>query len=221
MVRSVPKSDTSGPAATPSAAAATTARSPLAPAVGATATPALPAPAFANPMMNPLAGMGAGAMGDPNTMMNMLNNPAMMQSVTQMMANPQFMDMMASANPSLAGMLTPEMRQMMQTDEFRNMLSNPMFMQMAMSGAMGGMGGGMGGMGMSGMGLGAMGGLGQMPGQTAAAPTQNTQPPEERFQVQLQQLREMGFYDPTENVRVLQMTNGNVEAAIEYLFSRR
>lgn len=48
---------------------------------------------------------------------------------------------------------------------------------------------------------------------------QSTQPPEQRFQVQLQQLNEMGFWDATKNVRALVATGGNVNGAIELLFS--
>ena len=47
----------------------------------------------------------------------------------------------------------------------------------------------------------------------------NNSPPEERFATQLVQLQEMGFYDASENIRALTMTNGNVEAAVEWLFS--
>ena len=70
-----------------------------------------------------------------------------------------------------------------------------------------------------------------MGGSRAAAvpPVAN---PEVTYQVQLQQLNDMGFYDgtlffaililfslATENVRALQATGGNVEGAVEYLFS--
>ena len=42
-------------------------------------------------------------------------------------------------------------------------------------------------------------------------------PPEERFRSQLEQLREMGFYDPQANINALIATNGNVNAALERL----
>ncbi|KAH9253887.1 hypothetical protein BASA81_008011, partial [Batrachochytrium salamandrivorans] len=48
---------------------------------------------------------------------------------------------------------------------------------------------------------------------------QPTAPPEEIYQVQLRQLQDMGFYSASENVRALTVTGGNVEAAIEWLFS--
>ncbi|KAI5998291.1 hypothetical protein EDD15DRAFT_314999 [Pisolithus albus] len=47
----------------------------------------------------------------------------------------------------------------------------------------------------------------------------DTRPPEERFQTQLQQLQEMGFTNASQNVRALLATGGNVQAAIEYIFS--
>ena len=42
-------------------------------------------------------------------------------------------------------------------------------------------------------------------------------PPEERFRSQLEQLREMGFFDPQANINALIATNGNVNAALERL----
>lgn len=45
----------------------------------------------------------------------------------------------------------------------------------------------------------------------------STEPPEIRFQSQLSQLNDMGFFDPEENIRCLLVTNGNVSAAVEIL----
>jgi ubiquilin len=45
----------------------------------------------------------------------------------------------------------------------------------------------------------------------------NTRPPEERFEEQLRQLREMGFVNTTQNVRALLATGGNIQMAIEYI----
>lgn len=59
-------------------------------------------------------------------------------------------------------------------------------------------------------------------GNPNASPTSSpvdTRSPEERFQVQLQQLNEMGFWDAAKNIRALTATGGNVNAAIEMLFS--
>ncbi|EPB91035.1 hypothetical protein HMPREF1544_02104 [Mucor circinelloides 1006PhL] len=55
-------------------------------------------------------------------------------------------------------------------------------------------------------------------GSPSASPA-DTRSPEERFQVQLQQLNEMGFWDAAKNIRALTATGGNVNAAIEMLFS--
>ncbi|CAO3593402.1 unnamed protein product [Absidia cylindrospora] len=64
-------------------------------------------------------------------------------------------------------------------------------------------------------GMGGAGAGGMPPSSTPA----DTRSPEERFQVQLQQLNEMGFWDAAKNIRALQATGGNVNAAIEMLFS--
>jgi uncharacterized UBP type Zn finger protein len=49
--------------------------------------------------------------------------------------------------------------------------------------------------------------------------SQPQEPPEVRFRDQLAQLEEMGFSEKQANVRALLATGGNVQAAIEYLFS--
>ncbi|KAG0346741.1 hypothetical protein BG004_000941 [Podila humilis] len=50
-------------------------------------------------------------------------------------------------------------------------------------------------------------------------PLHTPQTPEQRFQVQLQQLNEMGFWDAAKNVRALVASGGNVNSAIELLFT--
>ncbi|KAF8330824.1 uncharacterized protein EI90DRAFT_3016653 [Cantharellus anzutake] len=66
--------------------------------------------------------------------------------------------------------------------------------------------------------LGGYGGFGGFPsaGSTPSAPA-DTRPVEERFQVQLQQLTDMGFTNAQQNIRALLATGGNVHAAIEYI----
>ncbi|PPQ81614.1 hypothetical protein CVT25_013589 [Psilocybe cyanescens] len=68
-----------------------------------------------------------------------------------------------------------------------------------------------------GPGAGGLGGYGGA-ATTPAAPA-DTRPPEERFQVQLQQLQDMGFTNAQQNVRALLATGGNVQGAIDYIFS--
>jgi len=65
-------------------------------------------------------------------------------------------------------------------------------------------------------GQGGFGGFGGA-GAGAPAPVADARPVEERFQVQLQQLNDMGFSNATQNIRALLATGGNVHAAIEYI----
>lgn len=85
---------------------------------------------------------------DTETMLNMLDNPQFQSTMNEALQNPAMIDMMIEQNPMLRDM-GPGVRQMMQSPEFRRMLTDPnsirqmMQMQRAMGGAgMGGMGGG-------------------------------------------------------------------------------
>ncbi|KAJ2918753.1 hypothetical protein MD484_g1703, partial [Candolleomyces efflorescens] len=93
-----------------------------------------------------------------------------------------------------------------------NPLFNPALMQQLLAGG----GGGFGAPAANpwGMPFGAGAGAGATP----AAPA-DARPPEERFQVQLQQLQDMGFTNAAQNVRALLATGGNVHGAIEYILS--
>lgn len=51
----------------------------------------------------------------------------------------------------------------------------------------------------------------------AAAVQEDSRPPEERYEHQLAQLNELGFYDFDRNVRALRRSGGNVEGAIDAL----
>lgn len=98
-----------------------------------------------------------------------------------------------------------------------NPFSDPAMMQQLMgmlSGPAGGggLGGGLFGGPAGGLGGGLGGGLFGVPPTPA-----DTRPPEERFQTQLQQLNDMGFVNASQNVRALLATNGNVQAAVEYI----
>lgn len=52
-----------------------------------------------------------------------------------------------------------------------------------------------------------------------AAPADN-RPPAERYATQLRQLNEMGFFDYDRNIQALQRSGGDVNGALEYLFSQ-
>ena len=76
---------------------------------------------------------------------------------------------------------------------------------------------------MSAMGGGGAGGaspfnpFGMQQPQSQAPP--DTRPPEERYEEQLRQLNDMGFYDFDRNVEALRRTGGSVQGAVEYLLS--
>lgn len=61
---------------------------------------------------------------------------------------------------------------------------------------------------------------GMQQANSQVAPQTVQQTPEVRYQVQLAQLSDMGFFNPSENVMALEMTGGDVQMAIEWLFNR-
>jgi ubiquilin len=81
--------------------------------------------------------------------------------------------------------------------------------------AMGGTGGGAG----SEPNTSAMQNLMNMLGGAAPQPTDN-RPPEERYATQLRQLNEMGFYEFERNIQALTRSGGDVNGALEWLFSQ-
>lgn len=171
-------------------------------------------PAAANPFA---AMMGSGAMGgmDPSllasmgglqpspeeleSMNQMMQNPEMINSAIQMMtANPELMQSIMAMNPRFQA-LPPEVRQMMTNPEFLRM---SMMLNSSMARGQGGAN------------------PFAMPNLGATSPTQaSSEPPEVRFQSQLTQLNDMGFFDPEENIRALLATGGNVNAAVERLLN--
>ena len=56
-------------------------------------------------------------------------------------------------------------------------------------------------------------------GSSPAPAAGDSRPPEERYEAQLRQLNEMGFYDFDRNVEALRRTGGNVNGAVEYLLT--
>ena len=145
-----------------------------------------------SPGANPAA-MG----GPPFPAERWMNDPAAMQSVLQMMNDPAYLQNVSAMMNSLRA-------------------GGPGGPGQAPSGAVSGSPPGS----LSG---GPAGGIPfpfpAMPGAgSTAAPLD---PPEVRFQVQLAQLSEMGFYDADENIRALLATGGNINAAIERLFQTK
>jgi ubiquilin len=131
-------------------------------------------------------------------MNQMMQNPEVMDSMINLMAsNPELMQNILASNPRFQSM-PPEMRQMM---------ANPEFLRMAMS--------------MNSSILSGSGGNPAVFGQSSPFSPSSTsnEPPEIRFQTQLSQLNDMGFFDADENIQALLSTGGNVNAAIEKLLN--
>ena len=179
--------------------------------------------------MGGLGGLGGAGGGPPDmeAMQRIMENPAMSQALDQVLSQPGVFQSIVNANPQARALMesNPEMARLMEDPETLRRLTNPDNMRAMMQiqegmrqlqsnglpmGPLGGMGLG-GGLGPGGLGLGGVG--------AAAAPGEPAQPPEERFEAQLNQLRDMGFFDQQENIRVLLMVGGNVNAAVETLLS--
>ncbi|GAA5821270.1 hypothetical protein JCM11251_004544 [Rhodosporidiobolus azoricus] len=117
---------------------------------------------------NPFAEMGINP-NDPNYVQQMMQSPEAQAQMQRLLSDPALVDQIIQSNPQLQAM-GPQVRQIMQSEHFRNFLANPQMMQQMM-GMMGG-GGGAGGAGAFpppgafGWGSGAQGG--QQQGQQAA-----------------------------------------------------
>jgi ubiquilin len=192
---------------------------------------------FGNMGMGGMGGMG----GDPAQAMAMLQNPFMQQMMQQMMQNPAMLDQLAAQDPMLAQALqNPQTRAMFTNPDFLRRMSDPATMQAMMqmqqsmrtlqqAGIMPPMGGGLGAMGAFGgfppHAGGAAGGGGLdfsallSGGNSNSSSSVPVQDPSERYAAQLQQLQDMGFSDRAANLRALQATSGNVNAAVERLLS--
>lgn len=105
-----------------------------------------------------------------------------------------------------------------QQDPFANMFNNPMLQQMmnnpeVMRNAMQMLQG-------SGLDPFAMLGGGGGAGGFGSPPPVDNRPPEERYSTQLRQLNEMGFYSFEQNIQALTRSGGDVNGALEWLFSQ-
>ncbi|KKY15176.1 putative ubiquitin-like protein [Phaeomoniella chlamydospora] len=109
------------------------------------ASSAVPTNLATGPGNNPLAGLtgaryagfaqlpGAGMFGPdggmgpppgPDQMIDMLSNPQFAQMMNEALQNPQMIDMMIQQNPQLRAM-GPQARQMLQSEHFRRMITDP------------------------------------------------------------------------------------------------
>jgi hypothetical protein len=69
---------------------------------------------------NPFADLGVNP-NDPNMMQTMMQNPQFLQQMSSVMSNPAVLDQIIASNPQLAA-IGPEVRQMFQSERFRDML---------------------------------------------------------------------------------------------------
>lgn len=169
-------------------------------------------------MPDPLASAGA----DSSVQSALLQNPELLrQTIDMMAANPQLMQTIMQSNPRFRE-LPPEVQQMMLSPDVLRMA----LQGAQLDGASPGQAGEQPGEGRSPPSaleldqmqaiMSSMTRSGFNP-QSPLQPAASNEPPEARFQQQLAQLNEMGFWDPEENIRVLLQTGGNVAAAIERL----
>jgi ubiquilin len=145
----------------------------------------------------------------------MLSNPAMGPMMRSMMSDPTVIRQMLDSDPALRAMAeaNPGMREMLQNPDVLRRMSDPETLRtnLRMMQQMQSMG-----MGLPGLGGAPAGGFGGGFGGGAAA---SATPPEELYASQLAQMKDMGFFDEAQNIRVLQQCMGNVSAAIERLLA--
>uniref|UniRef100_A0A804R4M4 Ubiquitin domain-containing protein DSK2b n=1 Tax=Zea mays TaxID=4577 RepID=A0A804R4M4_MAIZE len=176
---------------------------------------------------SPDLGSMLGGSPDVSPFSQMLQNPAMIQMMQNIMSDPQTMNQLLNLNPNARNLMesNTHMREMFQNPEFLRQLTSPETLQ-TLLGQLGqhqpSQGGNNAGsatgtrgnpsldtlMSML-SGLGSGGGLG--------VPNTSSVPPEELYATQLTQLQEMGFIDTAENIQALVATAGNVHAAVERL----
>nr|XP_009390884.1 PREDICTED: ubiquitin domain-containing protein DSK2a isoform X1 [Musa acuminata subsp. malaccensis] len=174
-----------------------------------------------------------GRLQDSSQLSQVLQNPAMMQTMQNLLSDPQYVNQMLDLNPNMRGLLesNTQLREMLQNPDFLCQLMSPETMQQLLSFRQsmfshvgrqqssleqGQTGGGVGTTNNTGLDflINMFGGLGT--GGPGVPNTSNV-PPEELYATQLSQLQEMGFFDTQENIRALTATAGNVHAAVERL----
>jgi ubiquilin len=195
-------------------------------------------------MFGPDGGMNS-AMPDPEQLSQMMSSPMFQEQMNAMLSNPQMLDFLIQQNPQLRAM-GPQVREMMQSPFVRQMMSNPEMMRGMMEMGRNQMGGAAGGFPAPGNPTGestddstttnttstpAANPFGNLfPGGVPPNPfsfgnpvpqdtPQDTRPPEERYETQLRQLNDMGFFEFDRNIEALRRTGGSVQGAIEYLLN--
>ncbi|OUM55080.1 hypothetical protein BVG19_g4559 [[Candida] boidinii] len=123
-------------------------------------------------MFGPDGGMGP--LPDASQLESMMDSPMFQESMRAMLSDPNMLDFVINQSPQLRAM-GPQARQMLQSDTFRNMLSNPQMMRqmMDMQRMMGGAGAGAGGL-FGGAGAGADASSFPAPGAASTDSTETT-----------------------------------------------
>jgi len=159
------------------------------------------------------SGMGMGGM-DMGQLSQMMNNPQYMNMMSEMMNDPNTMNMIMNS-PQLKPLLdsNPQMRQMLQNPQMMQMLMNPQNMQNAMNMMQSG-GLGQGGLGQQGFGQ-------QGFGQNLSSNTQTNTTTDIKvlYKDQNLKMKDMGFTNDELNLECLKQTSGNVDAAVERLLN--
>ena len=182
---------------------------------------------YAGPHMASLLNDAGGMFGnfggmnprDPNVMLGMMQNPEFLRHMRDMLGRPEVVDQIIASNPQMQAM-GPHVREMLRSEQFRDMITNPEAIQrMAQLLGLGNGGEQQPGRGDPYAALAALGGLGGggLGGLGGGAPPVDTRPPEERYATQLEQLNGMGFYDVQANIRALRLSGGSVEGAVGIL----
>ncbi|XP_049850527.1 uncharacterized protein LOC126322729 [Schistocerca gregaria] len=173
-----------------------------------------------------------------NLMSSIMSNPATQNLMLSVFSNSDLLQQMSSANPMIQQLLNanPQIRNLMSDPAVLQQLSNPAFLRLAlqMQHAMGGNAANSNRSGQTTetqpnpnpaqIDWNAFSDLVQMMGNAnvrSGGPNafQPQRPPEEHYQMQLTQLKDMGFYDEQANINALIATGGNVSAAVERLLA--
>ncbi|KAF9930803.1 hypothetical protein FBU30_011252 [Linnemannia zychae] len=181
---------------------------------------------------------------DTDIMGQMMQDPTFAQFMSSMLQNPQILESMIATNPVLQTMLGANMHAILRSPRFLQMIGNPdMLRQIAqadvntLSAQLTNFSnprsnsvvntdthstGTIGTISTTATTVSTPGSAIHPNVQGARFPSSliAANAPEKRFQVQLQQLSEMGFWDPIKNMRALQVSEGDINSAIEILCSR-
>lgn len=186
---------------------------------------ASPNQSYASNAQMPFAGTfpGMGGMGgmpnNPEFARQLMQNPDVMRGVAQMISeNPALFQTMIQNDPQLQS-LPQETRNILANPDVLRLMLNPELMA-SMRTAFGQnipQGASQQSQPFNPWSMAGNANYAQSPQQT---PQSQQEPPAVRFAAQLEQLKQMGFYDESTNIQALTVTNGNINAAVDWLLSR-